>query len=1106
MKTNIKLLYANVRGLKRKTASLYDNIQSYQPQIVCLVETMFGAHDNLAVPGYKTIQLNRVSKPGGGIMMLLANQYANTASEIFMGDEDNEQICMRMKIKQRLYYIAVIYGKVESRSCAREIKSQYELLEEHIKKANSENAEIIIVGDFNAKIGHDIKGNESKVNKSGEELRKLAKNNQLTIVNTTQKCNGLWTRTNTQRESEKSILDYFLCSKKTYSAIKRMNIDEAGLLKFTKYVSDGNNMSVIESDHHTITVELNVCDIKLPKKTQTIKTMKNPESWRRFKEICEQFNEDQFNSLSDVHQQNNYISSYISRTAEKCSKKIKLTDGYLLTTDLKKELQMKRQLEQTLSRQTANRDPKQCVTKIQLKWVNERITRILTEKRTSRIQHMTEVLTTTKGLHDRNFWKLKKKILNPKPNDIFPVFNNQNQLCCEPNEQKQAYEEHYKEVLQTRPIHAVYWNHETTINQEFARMLKEAETMPTETFTLEELTRVIKATPGSTAPGTDRVTYDMIANSGNKIIRSLCVLYNSVLQSKEVPREWQELNIKSIYKNKGSKEDLKNQRGLFLSQTITKMFEKMVLNRIHEDLDNNITDFQNGARHGRSTSDNLFILRSALDYFKYYRIPTQLIFYDLEKCFDKLWLKDCMVDLWNSSVTGNFWQLIYKMNEKSRVTIETPAGPTNKFTINEIVKQGTVLAAKICSNTVDKLNHEMMAAGCGIYIGNTLIPNLAFQDDLAQVSISMEKARKGLQITEAFQDKKCMKFNASKTQVMILNRKLTDLPRTLRLNNQIVPECRTYKYLGDILNDHHTYDDLIAKRISRARHTGSEIIALTEREDMKIIAIQAGLKLFRTILLPQLYYNSETWSNIPNKLYEAFDRACVNFLRRLLRLPKSSPTDGVLAETGTYRAYEQINASRAIFWKKIYDSKNEAIQKVLKHQIDSELDCYWIQQVKAFVREMKVNCDGIEKIPTREWTKKIQEAVRNKYTDVLDGNKATKTKHITQWKQQEYMTKLPANTARDAIRFRLKMMDSAKYYRAKYSSDRCPLCNEAEEDIVHMLICKFNACSISIEAANSIYVDLHSDDPAKVLIAVEQIKRSHDQRKYYVETIRCHDR
>ena len=81
MKTNIKLLYANVRGLKRKTASLYDNIQSYQPQIVCLVETMFGAHDNLAVPGYKTIQLNRVSKPGGGIMMLLANQYANTCRD-----------------------------------------------------------------------------------------------------------------------------------------------------------------------------------------------------------------------------------------------------------------------------------------------------------------------------------------------------------------------------------------------------------------------------------------------------------------------------------------------------------------------------------------------------------------------------------------------------------------------------------------------------------------------------------------------------------------------------------------------------------------------------------------------------------------------------------------------------------------------------------------------------------------------------------------------------------------------------------------------------------------------------------------------------------------
>ena len=46
---------------------------------------------------------------------------------------------------------------------------------------------------------------------------------------------------------------------------------------------------------------------------------------------------------------------------------------------------------------------------------------------------------------------------------------------------------------------------------------------------------------------------------------------------------------------------------------------------------------------------------------------------------------------------------------------------------------------------------------------------MAFQDDIAQINTNEEQVQKCIQITEAFQHKKRMKFNAAKTQIMKFN-------------------------------------------------------------------------------------------------------------------------------------------------------------------------------------------------------------------------------------------------------------------------------------------------------------------------------------------------
>ena len=169
-----------------------------------------------------------------------------------------------------------------------------------------------------------------------------------------------------------------------------------------------------------------------------------------------------------------------------------------------------------------------------------------------------------------------------------------------------------------------YEAHDAYIHDTFNRMYKVCENMTHKGFTVAELKQALRSAPNRSAPGPNSITYSMIKFAGDRLLQCICHHFNTIVNKREIPEDRTELKIKSIYKNKGKKCDLKNQRGLFLSQTTTKLFEKMILNRISKDLDNNISDFQNGARPNRSTSDNLFIMRTALGQYIYKRYQQQL--------------------------------------------------------------------------------------------------------------------------------------------------------------------------------------------------------------------------------------------------------------------------------------------------------------------------------------------------------------------------------------------------------------------------------------------------------------------------------------------------
>ena len=190
---------------------------------------MYKNNESTTLKGYKSYTNNRKEKSGGGIEIMIRKNMENRTVKVSEGNQDVEELTIRTETKKRTINIISMYGKIEGRESSEKIKEQFSHIKELIKTIENSGEDYILIGDLNAKIGNKedgIKGNKEGKNNAGKALLKLEEEVKGVIVNKTRKCNGLWTRVNTQKENEKSVLDYVLTNENIFEDTKEMKIDE----------------------------------------------------------------------------------------------------------------------------------------------------------------------------------------------------------------------------------------------------------------------------------------------------------------------------------------------------------------------------------------------------------------------------------------------------------------------------------------------------------------------------------------------------------------------------------------------------------------------------------------------------------------------------------------------------------------------------------------------------------------------------------------------------------------------------------------------------------------------------------------------------------------
>ena len=329
------------------------------------------------------------------------------------------------------------------------------------------------------------------------------------------------------------------------------------------------------------------------------------------------------------------------------------------------------------------------------------------------------------------FWKLKKS-LTVKDQSKASIVNRANVELFSPAAIKKEYEVEFFNRLSHREIDPAFKNFEDRSQTLFQLTLQFSSQCTEEPdFSVIEVWKATLSLNTPSSAGPNQIPPELYVKAGRGFFVFLTLVLNTVKRKLCVPQDWYELIIVTLFKNKGSRKCLEFYRGIFLSNVLPKIMEKLVRGRIGSHL-LKVNLLQGGSREDRSTCDNNFILYAVIDHAKYLNKQVFITFYDYSTCFDSLWLEDSMITLWELGVRNEMFALIYKLNEVAKIRVKTPFGLTDEFECQRIVKQGSVLSSNLCSSSTAQLCDVNLAGG--VCTGSFILNDLIYVDDTTDVN------------------------------------------------------------------------------------------------------------------------------------------------------------------------------------------------------------------------------------------------------------------------------------------------------------------------------------------------------------------------------------
>ncbi|MCU7800554.1 MAG: reverse transcriptase family protein [gamma proteobacterium symbiont of Lucinoma myriamae] len=600
-------------------------------------------------------------------------------------------------------------------------------------------------------------------------------------------------------------------------------------------------------------------------------------------------------------------------------------------------------------------------------------------------------------------------------------------------------------------------------------------------ITSEEISKSVKGLKNGKACGTDGISNEMLKIAAQYLNGELSFVFNFILQKGVYPNDWRENIIKPIYKGGGT-HDPGNYRGVALSSCFSKLFSKVLFNRLDTYIENNdlICAEQIGFRKNCRTSDHILTLKTLVD--KAFKSSKYLFscFVDLSKAFDTINRSALFHKLKMYNIKGPFFEVIQDMYETLQCSVKIGQTLSHSFSTKTGVKQGCILSPTLFSLYINDLTQIFDDSCDKVHIDDAYISCLMYADDIVLLSNSGIGLQALLDKLSSFCQKWNLKVNLNKTKVIIFN-KAGKIIKNYKFTYEgtEVEVVNEYKYLGIIFKPSGTFTHGIAYLCKKASKA-----LFCIRKALISENIHAGLflKLYEQCVKPILMYCSEVWCperiiNPSIDIEQKYDslvseKIQLKFCKFLLGVHKSAVNNGVRAELGIFPLAISGLKYSLNFWLHITQANNNKIvRKAYNESID--VDKGFGKNVKVFLRKINFThvwehqstfsksrllhavSNYLKESYITFWKNSLFDDSRNK----INGNKLrTYRKLKSDYKLENYL--LSSDNTRQEITTFAKLrlsshklqVEEGRYKKIPLQQRICQLCNTDIEDECHFVL------------------------------------------------------
>ena len=692
------------------------------------------------------------------------------------------------------------------------------------------------------------------------------------------------------------------------------------------------------------------------------------------------------------------------------------------------------------------------------------------------VKHIEKLSLGADGVNRINMWKLKQQIF-PKNKDCPTAKKNSDGvLVTRPEDLKELYVQTYQQRLKHRTIKPGLEYLEFLKKLLFQLRLYLSKQSKSEPWTEDQLWTVLKSLKGGKSADALGYSNELFKPNiiGGDLFKSILAIANRSKAETEIPRPFRLTAITSIYKSKGDKSSLENERGIFNVTKYRSIIDKLLYNDIYDGIDGNMTSSNCGGRKKRSIRDNLFIVYAVInDALCFLKVDLDIQFFDLEQCFDSMWLEETMNDLWETMEKRNDqFALIAELNKECDIFIKTPVGDTRTFTLEDTEQQGTVLAPLKCANQMDSISRECITEDIGLYRyrGAIRLSPLGMIDDLACValcgfdSVKMNAVINGKINAKRliFNKKKCVKLHVSKAQNnKCCKTKVGDTQQMmvpcvqLEVQGDEMRQSDREKYIGDYISSTGSNDINIQNRKSQGIGALSQIFSMLKEVSLGYSYIQIGLILRESNLLSKILLSSESWHRLFKYQIEWLEDVDYSFFRQLFNAHSKTSKEVYLIESGKIPIRYLISMRRIMFWWNIlHVNESDMLYRVYSAQKVSPVQGDWVTlletdkrmfQIDMADEEMKI----ISSYQLKNYLKKTAKQLTLSYVETLkEKHSKSELYDTTELSISEYLTDNRFSKCERDLLFKLRsrtIQVKNNFRNANQDNLQCELC--------HLLIC-----------------------------------------------------